>query len=248
MIRVQTPNGVGAIPFVKPADASHNYLRIQTQNHGILAVHDSVGGVIPDSGVARYNFENDVSDSWNNNSATNNGGSFTTDSKVDSYAISLNGDDVRVPLGQSLFDSGEFSIATWVKKNDTNTGNTNEGVLSYDNRTLGISYNDINNTGGFEMIINDESVSIGSESVGLQSYIHLGITYDGSTATFYYGGNPQGSISGSISGGASETILGYSPNVYSGYANVTLDDTKFYNKEISSTEMTNLRNTGSISG
>lgn len=40
-LRVGTPSGVGYIPLVDPADAAYPYLRIQTQNHGVLAVHDS---------------------------------------------------------------------------------------------------------------------------------------------------------------------------------------------------------------
>lgn len=40
MVRVQTPSGVGFIPFVAPSDASRPYLRVQTQNQGVLAAHD----------------------------------------------------------------------------------------------------------------------------------------------------------------------------------------------------------------
>lgn len=40
MLRVRTANGVGFIPLVDPSEASHPYLRVRTQNHGILAVHN----------------------------------------------------------------------------------------------------------------------------------------------------------------------------------------------------------------
>lgn len=39
-VRVQTATGVGFIPVVDPADASFPYLRVQSQNQGIVAVHN----------------------------------------------------------------------------------------------------------------------------------------------------------------------------------------------------------------
>lgn len=40
MVRVQTASGVGFIPAVDPADASFPYVRVQTENYGVLALHD----------------------------------------------------------------------------------------------------------------------------------------------------------------------------------------------------------------
>lgn len=40
MVRVQTPSGVGFIPFVDPAEATFPEIRIQTENNGVLAAHD----------------------------------------------------------------------------------------------------------------------------------------------------------------------------------------------------------------
>lgn len=39
-VRVQTAGGTGFIPVVDPADASYPYLRVQSQNQGIVAVHN----------------------------------------------------------------------------------------------------------------------------------------------------------------------------------------------------------------
>lgn len=39
-VRVQTEGGTGFIPVVDPADASFPYLRVQSQNNGVVAVHD----------------------------------------------------------------------------------------------------------------------------------------------------------------------------------------------------------------
>jgi len=40
-VRVQTDAGTGFIPFVDPADASFPYLRVQSENNGIVAANDS---------------------------------------------------------------------------------------------------------------------------------------------------------------------------------------------------------------
>lgn len=49
-VRVQTASGTGFIPLVDTTDSSYPYLRVQSQNHGIVAVHDSATAfAIPDS-------------------------------------------------------------------------------------------------------------------------------------------------------------------------------------------------------
>lgn len=248
-VRVQTANGTGFIPVTNTTDATYPYLRVQSQNNGIVAVTD-YASAIPDGGVALYNFEQTVSDGWDDNDATNDGGSYTTDSTVDDYAISVDGGRVILPLGDSFFTGGSFSLAMWVKKNDTDTGNTNEGAFGYGSHSNGftISYNDKENTGGFQMIVGDDPTSLGSVNIGVQNYIHLAATYDGSTGTFYYNGTQQGSVSGGINDTSAESYLGYSPDGSSGYGNMSFDDTRFYDKELSSTEVSNLYNTGSING
>lgn len=40
MWRVQTASGVGFVPLVDPADANLSYIRVQSQNHGVVAVHN----------------------------------------------------------------------------------------------------------------------------------------------------------------------------------------------------------------
>jgi hypothetical protein len=41
MIRIQTENGEGFIPVINPSQAQYPYLRVQTQNQGMVAVHNS---------------------------------------------------------------------------------------------------------------------------------------------------------------------------------------------------------------
>lgn len=202
----------------------------------------------PDSGYAKYDLEQNVNDSWNNFDATLNGGIYTTDSKVGTYALRMTNDEIDTPIGQNFFDNSAFTVALWVKKNDSDTGNTNEGLFSYDQRTLGISYNDRINDEGFEMINENEvGATVNNVNFGLGSFVHLAITYDGSTARFYANGNYKGGYSYNINGNSSSSTLGYSPAGFSGNMNdATIDDVRFYTKQLSGTELNNLINNGRI--
>ena len=54
-VRVETASGTGFIPVTDPTDATYPYLRVQSQNNGIVAVTDTAGSDIPDS--VEYRFE-----------------------------------------------------------------------------------------------------------------------------------------------------------------------------------------------
>lgn len=56
-VRVETASGTGFIPVTDPADATYPYLRVQSQNNGIVAVTDTAGDDIPDSVVHQWKFD-----------------------------------------------------------------------------------------------------------------------------------------------------------------------------------------------
>ena len=53
-VRVETASGTGFIPVTDPADATYPYLRVQSQNNGIVAVTDTAGDDIPDDVVDNF--------------------------------------------------------------------------------------------------------------------------------------------------------------------------------------------------
>ena len=53
-MRVETASGTGFIPVNDPADATYPYLRVQSQNNGIVAVTDTAGDDIPDSAINHW--------------------------------------------------------------------------------------------------------------------------------------------------------------------------------------------------
>lgn len=87
MLKVQTPSGVGYIPLVDPSSAAYPYLKIQTANHGILAVHDVASTIIS----VVDDFEDGNKDGW-----TSNKGSVTSSSYWGTYSLEskdINGGD-----------------------------------------------------------------------------------------------------------------------------------------------------------
>lgn len=70
-VRVETASGTGFIPVTDPADATYPYLRVQSQNNGIVAVTDTAGDDIPDSDVYLH-------DDWGDNRLTDRDDSGTT--------------------------------------------------------------------------------------------------------------------------------------------------------------------------
>lgn len=62
-VRVETASGTGFIPVTDTGNAAYPYLRVQSQNHGIVAITDTKGSTIPDS-VVQQNFA--TNQSYNN--------------------------------------------------------------------------------------------------------------------------------------------------------------------------------------
>jgi hypothetical protein len=54
-LRIQTGSGIGFIPVTNTNDATYPFLRVQTQNNGVVAVTDTAGSAIPDTKITRSN-------------------------------------------------------------------------------------------------------------------------------------------------------------------------------------------------
>ena len=52
-VRVETTSGTGFIPTTDPADATYPFLRVQSQNQGVVALTDTENA-IPDSGIDNF--------------------------------------------------------------------------------------------------------------------------------------------------------------------------------------------------
>jgi len=121
-VRLETASGPGFIPVTDPADATYPYLRVQSQNNGIVAVTDTPGSDIPDSGSNQWYIDEGSGSTLQPDvgsvTATINGATWQADSNaVGDYHLSHAGSG---DIWQT--DSGvltpPFSVGGWVRFDD----------------------------------------------------------------------------------------------------------------------------------
>jgi hypothetical protein len=209
---------------------------------------------IPDSGISRYALEQNFVDSWGGNDGTGeNSPQFTTDSAVGDYAIDFTGDewvDIGTPTDLAFTANDAFSIAVWIEADSWSTPNDRSHWVSSRNGSSNFTAMFSLDSADFRWAVKGDSntsiISTTPPSTG--SYTLVVGTYDGAgnTELYFNNANSQGTDSASLSG-----------DVY-GYWNIgqredldrapdgRVDDPRFYSKELSASEVSNLYNTGSI--
>jgi len=210
------------------------------------------GNVVFETGVLYYNFEDDSDtttavDSWNDNNGTISGATYSTDAKVGSSALDFGGDDyVALPTAEFESIYPNFSFAIWVSIDDLASQNRLlEGSPSGDSSTEFFSrWNHVDDR--FEFSVQSNAAVGGT---GTNDYTLItGTVGSSGDITLYQDDSEIGSASGSLSSETfSDVYVGRSPN-FGGGLDGRGDAFKLYDKELSSTEVSNLFNTGSISG
>lgn len=221
----------------------------------------TLASAIPDSAVARYEFEQDVTDSWGNNDGTDNTSAGYVTGTVGSYAKAFDGADDWVDIGTVLGSSpSAFSVACWVR-----TSNTSKSSMSLFRVRDGSSGDQINlstvsvfSSGGPEWQIEDNgtfgTIRPGSGSdVRDGSWHHLIGTFDGSVLELYVDGSSVGtdSLSPSLSFSDAVAIGAFNDGedgAIEAHHEGDIDDLRVYNKSLSDNEASNLESTGSIDG
>lgn len=208
---------------------------------------------IPISGVSRWEFEQDLTDSWgDNNGADNTSAGYTTTAAVGSYAKSFDGTDDNVGLPADTFEhigTGSFSISIWVK-----TGSTADQTIVYPQDT-GDTRIDINvfQTDSVTFQLNDGTGStiVSGGNISDSTYHMVTCVFDDTSAEMEIyvdetlQGNDTSNAPASVSRG---NAFGYDANNNSRYFSGDLDDARTYDKALTATEVSNLYNTGSING
>lgn len=211
---------------------------------------------IPDSGVLRYEFEDDSDtstaiDSWQNYDGSINGAIYTSDAQNGNSALQFDGTDDSVSIPNYDVAPGSFSISIWAKKD--NTGDNDPLLVKLDSNSTGY-YLNIQNDSSIDFRILDSNANdvrarpSVSETTDWQ---HIVATYDSSTDTaeLFKNGTSIGSSSSSIgdfsnSVGADIGVDDRGPNYFTGI----VDEPRIFSKALSDTEVSNLHSTGSISG
>jgi len=208
---------------------------------------------IPDSGVARLTFDNaDTSgstavDVWNSNDATINGATTGVSGQFNE-AFDFDGTDDYVSTPVAV-PSGDFSVAVWFDANTANLGSFTS-VLSTRNEDgdgSNIEINANNNPDNIGARINNNEIgAVSPIPSGFNLYV---LTFDGGGgAEFYHNDSSAGTSSGISHPDDSTTVdIGRRPAGDNHTAGV-IDQPDVYSKELSSAEVSNLYNTGSIGG
>lgn len=128
-VRVQTAGGTGFIPLVDPADASFPYLRVQSQNQGVVAVHNesSLLNTITVDGFE----DNDISEY-----STYNGSHTTQNSTVltGNYSLSIDSQSggYSTCFSVSGLDTYPAKDQAWaVKFRPPNSGNRSSYTMEF---------------------------------------------------------------------------------------------------------------------
>jgi len=198
-----------------------------------------------DSLVSLFRFENDVTDSVGSNDGSIVGSpTFTTTAKVGNTALEFFGgnDGVNIPSPIIPEDSPQ-TITAYAKIPDQTAGK----IVDVGNDRFIISYKTRANT-GYEFRMFDGKSHLIEHNGPLNEFVHLAASFDGDKQEFFVNGTSVGSNTGTgnIYAGGGETGIGYEAVNDVDHLQGIVDDVRFYDKGLTSTEVSNLINTGGI--
>lgn len=202
---------------------------------------------VPASGISRWEFEDDSDtstaiDSWGSNALTINGASYDTTAQVGSSSLVFDGVDDYL-VNSSYSRTEDFSLAVWIKSDTTSPTSFSAWFSSNDGSTTSGTFQldyDSNN----EMRFNGDSNGIFGAAT--TSWVLTTITYDSSssTVTGYLDDTQQFDITASAQ--LDDLIFGRNRSSTFRHFGGNIDDPRLYSKPLSSTEVSNLYNAGSI--
>ena len=214
---------------------------------------------IPDGGVSRWEFEQDVTDSWGANDGSPTAISYSTNSAVGSHAASFDGSSslISVPHGSSIQFSSAFSVSLWTNAASFPSSGGTQMIVKKDpagndyQANYKMSYNEGNDV--FKWAIGNSAGdgynAVSYSAPSTNTYYHIVGTWDGSTVEMFVDGQSAGTtaFSGTPYSTTGDLYFGYDPS-FGSYYDGLVDDPRIYDKGLSQTEVQNLMNTGSISG
>jgi hypothetical protein len=209
---------------------------------------------IPSSGISRYEFEQDVTDSWGSNDGTDNTSAGYVTGNVGIYAKDFDGTDDYVDTGGAIVDpssSGSFSVAGWVKTTTTdtedfwtqgNSSNSDPQVRMGKDGSNSV-FNIRSDSGG-----SNNSYSVFGATIDDGNWHHVCITYDSQTMELYTDGGSDGTENRNSESVTTDrtTIGALGRTSLALHWDGQIDDVRIYDKALSSTEVSNLYNNGSI--
>jgi hypothetical protein len=167
-------------------------------------------------------------------------------------ALSLNGSNSQVLVGNPAGPTGAVTIAAWIYKN-TNTAWTSildrYGSESLDCLALGFD-----NTSGKKLMFIWNATSAdswankvtGNSDIPTGQWVHVAASSNGSTVTFYVNGVPDGTASSGAPCTTGNMYIGVNYAGNDEYFNGKIDDLHLYNRALSAAEIQGLYQEGAV--
>jgi len=248
--RINTSSGVGFLPLADPAEASFPYIRIKTQNYGVLALHnDYILSVTAESSlVARYGFEQNINDSTGDYDATSiTGITYPTGSKVESYSAYFDG---AAYADLPFTETTSHSICFWFKTSTQQPQYGGRILSNITSNTEGTAFGMGGSYHGDGQLLWHSGSGSGTRSLTTSNsyrdgnWHHAVFTYsDTNGPTIYVDGVEKVSSSQSNYDNTSTGFeVGKNPKDSNKYYTGYLDDLRYYNKVLSSSEVSEIYN------
>jgi len=215
------------------------------------------GGDIPDSGISRWQYEDDSDtsiavDSWGNNDGSISGATYTTNSIVGTNALDFDpANSPVVDFGDipEADNVGQFTFSTWYRPQNVSTF---QYILGKGEPASGVGYNlNLTDTNVIRLKYDDGSVNtITGSTLSTGTEFMLTGVFDLNNGESRLYTNDVRDATGTLSNAVTSTTepLRHSWNVGGfDYINGVGDDVRIYSKALTDTEVSNLYNTGSIS-
>lgn len=250
--RVQTPSGVGFVPLIDPADATHPYHRIETGS-GVFALHDAASNIITDGLVHRWQFEGNFNDSEGNNDGTAGPDvSFDTDSQEGDQSALFqenlaNPDDATIAVSELSVDADRtgtdtgISFSCWMKIPSAED-DTSRGLFDLDDaNTAFLLYTSPGNA-IFEYRSSGNNPSLSGNYVD-GNWEHMGGHYHqgDDILRFFINGSQVGSGSGgALDNKSNENNIGRKGSDNAMFGNI--DDLRVYDRPLTGSEFNDISN------
>lgn len=195
-----------------------------------------------ESGVAHYQFEDNVTDSFSSNDGTNNGVSFVDG--IRGQAGSFNGSDT-ITASSPLFDSGELTISQWIRWDGTVPQSFDPTIVNMDTSSNTIHNTIIDAVNGnkkFRGLVRVDSTryTVFSESATPEDeWIFWCLTYNKDELKLYRNALPistNSEPSGSVDNDQTGITMGNDYNGSNGFSGL-MDDIRIYDKALSQDEI-----------
>lgn len=208
------------------------------------------GGTLTTSLVSYFKLE-DATDFFGPNNLTNNGScTFTTGKVGNALNLTSNGSSQYLSIGSPLsVNTTNITMACWVNLPDTSRHGCfmhNGSTTGGNGYSIGVGNGDFSTNGNTLMLLID-SVAFVSSTISIGTGWHLvGVSRNATTWKFWLDGAQVGTTSTTSPGTpAGAFFMGNDYNGTDRFFNNLIDEAGFWNKELSTTEWSNLYNGGS---